>query len=162
MKTSRKDSQSADAAYEAIAARNAGRVPDLVLVRDEIVATMPVAAISVLQDEYYWQLTRGADERALKRGRSPQLGLFSGVPEALDGFVSLGDQARVKKRYMLNADWVTHLQLMNGNVQDVNLRYLTEQADHSKLLPYLAQGMTTEDALAAWRRAHPQASSGTP
>lgn len=162
MKISRKDSQRADAAYEAIATRNAGRVPDLVLVRDEIEATIPAAAIDVLQDEYYWQLTQGADNRALKRGRSSQLGLFSGDPEALDGYVALGDQARVKKRFMVNADWVTHLQLMNENVQDVTHRYLTEQGDHSKLQPYLAQGMTTEEALEAWLRAHPQPASATP
>jgi len=160
MRADRTDTKRADEAYERVARRSAGRLDDLSAVRVEIEQSIPAADVARLQDAYFWQLTRGADERALHRGRSQQIGLFSGQADALDGYVALGDTARVKRRFMVNADWVAHLQLMQDNVQDVNRRYLTEQSDHAKLLPYLAQGMTTEEALAAYRRAQPKPSSG--
>lgn len=162
MRIGRKQSQQADEVYESIGAAGGGRVGDLADVRSAMEQKIPAADLTALLDEYYWQLTRAADERALRRGRSPQLGLFTGQPESLDGYVALGDVARVKKRYMVNADWVTHLQLMNDNVQEVSHRYLLEQADHAKLLPYLAAGLTTEKALEEYWRAHPQPAAATP
>lgn len=161
MKISRSESRRADAVYERVSSQSGGR-PTLEVIRLEMEASVPAADLAVLQDQYFWALTQGADERALKRGRSAQIGLFSGQPDALDGYVALGGNDRVKRRMMENADWVTHLQLMHDHMQDVNRRYLTEQSDHSKLLPYLAQGMTTETALDSWHRDHPQAASAAP
>lgn len=161
MKIPRGETRRADAVYEAVAARNGGR-SELDDVRAEMEATIAAADLAVLQDQYFWALTHGADERALRRGRSAQISLFSGQVEALDGYVALGGTARVKRRVMLNEDWVTHIQLMHDNVQDVSRRYQTELSDHSRLLPYLSRGMDTEQAMDAWRRDHPRAAGGLP
>lgn len=145
----------ADAAYEAVAARSSGRIDDFGDVRAEIKRTLPSVDTALLVEQYVDQLASGADERALERGRSPQLGLFTGDPVALDGFFPTGDGKRVKVRLAAAADWVVLIQLKGDNVQAVSHEYQEWIVAHSRLLPWLSQGMTTEKALEAYRRANP-------
>lgn len=149
----------ADAAYEAVATRNSGRIDDFEDVRSEIKRTLPAVDTAMLVEQYVDQLASGADDRALERGRSPQLGLFTGTPVALEGFFPTGDGKRVKVGRAYAQDWVVLIQLKGDNVQAVSHEYQEWIVAHSRLLPWLSQGMTTEKALEEYRRANPQAAA---
>jgi hypothetical protein len=56
-------------------------------------------------------------------------------------------------------EWVANLSLQAENVKDVMSTYHTSLGQHTLIAPYLAQGMTTEEAVAAYMRDHqPKAS----
>lgn len=156
MRMSRQDIQKADDAYEAVAARNAGRIDSLDDVVSEIGSAFPVADVDMLKQRWYRELAAAADRRALEKADNGQLSLFDGNAEALEGFFALGDSQRVKVKVALNADWVANLQIKSENAGRIMQRYLEAQAEHSRLQPYLAQGMTTEVALRAYLQDHPQ------
>ena len=143
----------ADDAYEAVAARSQGRIDALDAVASTLKKALPAVDTALLVEQYVAQLVAGADERALARGRSPQIGLFDGTPVALDGFFATGDGKRVKVRAATAADWVTLLQLKGDNLAAVQHEHAEWLTAYGRLLPWLSQGLTTEQALAAYRAA---------
>lgn len=74
----------------------------------------------------------------------------------LDSVVKVGDGRRRARRYMDNQNWVTHLGYIADNAARVNERAARENRRYAALAPYLAQGMNTEAALAAWMADHPE------
>ncbi len=81
----------------------------------------------------------------------PQASLLDG----LDQPVSIGGGSRVARRAMRNDDWSVHLAHVSENASRVNASAAKEYARHAALGPYLAAGMDTEAAIAAWQAEHP-------
>lgn len=142
----------ADTAYESVADANNGQIPSIDEVADAI--TLPLDDADERERRFRLTLARGADKRKLAQGRSAQLNLFSGDPEALDGFMALGDGRRVRVRNAMGVDWIANLDLQHQNVEDVMNTYHASMRQHALIAPYLAQGLTTEDAVRAYVRDH--------
>lgn len=73
----------------------------------------------------------------------------------LDQPVAIGGGSRVARRAMRNDDWSVHLAHVSENASRVNASAAKEYARHAALGPYLAGGMDTEAAIAAWQADHP-------
>lgn len=80
----------------------------------------------------------------------PQLSLL----DDLDRPVPVDDAQRVARRHMRSTDWTAHLEHVSANAARVNAAAAKEYARYRALAPYLAEGMNTEEAVAAWREYH--------
>lgn len=102
-------------------------------------------------------LIRIAADKAIKRVdrertkpvEQPSLG------EDLDRVLPVGKAQRRIRRRMDGSDWAAHLALVADNAARVNAAAAKEQKRYAELSPYLARGLDTEDALAAWQVEHP-------
>lgn len=147
------DQDIVDQVYESVAGQNNGRIASL----DDVIAAVILDPASSVEREaaYIIGLVETVDKRKVERGHSAQLNLFSGQPDALDGYLALGDGRRVQVRHAMAVDWADTLGLRAENLANVAKAYHTVVAQHAKIAPYLAQGMATDAAVLAYMRDHP-------
>lgn len=88
---------------------------------------------------------------ASRRVAPPQADLF----DSMDQPVAVGGGRRIVRRSMGVKDWIDHLAYIGDNVARVNAAAAKENSRFSALAAYLADGMDTEAAAAAWAEANP-------
>lgn len=74
----------------------------------------------------------------------------------LDRSIPVGPSTRRVRRHMKAAHWAIHLAYVNANAARVNAAAAKENRWYAELASYLASGMDTEQAVAAWQADHPK------
>jgi len=142
----------ADAAYEQVAQAAQGWIYSLEDVARAIV--LPLDDVEARDWRFKLQLAKSADQRQIRKGHSAQRDLFSGDPEALDGYLPQGDGRRVQIRVAGNVEWLATIKLQSDNVQEVTTALHETLGQYAMIAPYLAQGMVTPEAVQAYLRDH--------
>lgn len=73
----------------------------------------------------------------------------------LDRPIPVDGGQRIARGRMRARDWVTHLTNVSENASRVNASASKEYARHTALAPFLASGLDTQAAFAAWQAANP-------
>lgn len=89
------------------------------------------------------------DEQRTRPAEQPTLS------EDLDRPIKVGAGQRRLRRRMDGADWAQHMAHVNDNAARVNNAAGRENRRYAALVPYLARGLDTEQALRAWQADHP-------
>jgi len=118
------------------------------------------ADVEALADQALWGQVRAADDVLKHQAKSSQASLFTGDPEAIDGWFAGGDGGRVFVADANFDDWLARMSLQQDHVAEASAALSRTIADFHRLSPYLReQRMTTKQAVAAWQRDHPDAVS---
>lgn len=88
-----------------------------------------------------------------RRDEREDAGLFGD----LDQVLATGDGVRRHKGSCRADDFAKHMAIVTANAAAVTAAASRKQAEYARVLPYLNDGMTFEEAAAAWRADNPEA-----
>ncbi len=152
----RKDAQLAKviaAAYERVIRRNKGSATKSQVReegRDEIAN---IVAGTDYIEEILDALVEKEDRRRIAQGNDAQLDLLSGEERAFEGMWALGDGRRVQKKYVVEDDYIRHLQVKGKANADSNKAWKKDQREAEALLPLMRGGkVTLPEAVTKWRQ----------
>jgi len=91
--------------------------------------------------------------RSVDRSRTKPVEQGS-LADDLDRVLPVGESNRRARRHMDNVDWTNHIAHVTDNAARVNAAAAREQRRYAELSSFLAAGMDTEAALAAWQTEH--------
>lgn len=124
---------------------------DLDLVRDRVGAEAANASLGdqLLEMAVNDAVTYVDDNRRTRPEQAEMFGDF-------DRVLAIGDGRRRRKGSCDRADLAAHIAIVSANVAAVTAAAAKEQSEYAQLLPYLTDGTTYEEAVAAWRAEHPE------
>lgn len=136
-------------AYDDTAA--SGERFDLDLIADLIRAEASTAQLGdELLDMAISDAVRYVDES--RREATDEPSLFGDF----DAVVAIGDGTRRRKGSCDAADMAKHIAIISANAAAVSTAAAKKQAEYARLLPYLNDGQTYEQAAASWRADNPE------
>lgn len=148
---SRRITEIAARLYDAALDRaNSGTPLDLDTLKEQVAAAL---ADESLTDEIIRHAASNAVERIdTSRTMPPQ---SDSLFDSLDQSVPVAPKRRLLRRHMRLGDWTAHLGYVGENAARVNASAAKENRRFTALAPFLAEGVSTDEANKAWQEAHP-------
>lgn len=90
-----------------------------------------------------------------RRDDREEAGLFGD----LDQVLATGEGVRRRKGSCTAGDYAKHMAIVSANAAAVTAAAARKQAEYARVLPYLNDGLTFEEAAAAWLADNPEANA---